>query len=358
MSKRILVETREGGRQLALLDDQSLLAYAEDDGGGAAAEQIYWGVADRLMKGMEACFVRLGPDAMGFLPFAECLEKPRSGDRLLVQVKKPPIGGKAPYLTADIALAGRFVILTPLTARCAVSKKITEEAERLRLLDAARRLAPPGMGLVMRTESADASDADMRNDLARLLDAWREILEKQKTAQAPCLLKGREDALSRLLRDEHGAIVQILADRPEALPPCAVPVTACASPFSLFNVRDKLHKSMQRRVWLPCGGYLVIDPTEALTVIDVNSGKYAGQRSGAESTFLKLNLEAAREIARLLRLRNIGGIVIIDFVDMLREESRAAVQAALEEALRDDPVKTCVHGFTALGLMEMTRKKT
>ena len=357
MSKQILVEVRNGQREIALLDGKRLLAFFRDAGETVEAEQIYFGMVDRIVKGMEACFVRLGKDQTGFLPFSECKEKPRSGDRLAVQVKKPPIGDKAPYLTADIALAGRYAILTPFTERFSVSQKITDEAERGRLKALAARLAPAGCGLVMRTESADAAEDETAADINALSAAWREIQDKQKTAQAPCLLKGREDALARLLRDEHGDISEILTNAPEALPPLPFPVRPCGNPFDLYGVRAKLEKSMQRKVWLDCGGYLVIDRTEALTVIDVNSGKFTGNKTGAEGTFVKLNVEAAQEAARVLRLRNIGGIVIIDFVDMQSEDSRAAVQKALEDALRDDPVKAVVHGFTTLGLMEMTRKK-
>ena len=357
MSKQILMEVRNGQREIALLDGKRLLAFFQDTGGGVEAEQIYFGVVDRIVKGMEACFVRLGKEQVGFLPFAECMEKPRSGNKLLVQVKKPPIGEKAPYLTADIALAGRYVILTPCSTRFAVSQKITAEGERARLKSIAARLAPAGCGLVMRTESADAGEEDMAADTASLLQGWNEIREKQKTAQAPCMLKGREDALSRLLRDEHGEISEILTNAPEVLPSLPLPVRPCENPFDLYGVRTKLEKSMQRKVWLDCGGYLIIDRTEALTVIDVNSGKFTGDKTGTENTFVKLNVEAAQETARILRLRNIGGIIIIDFVDMQSEDSRAAVQKALEDALRDDPVKAVVHGFTTLGLMEMTRKK-
>ena len=357
MSKRILVEIRDGQREMALLDEKRLLAFYQDAGGGVEAEQLYLGIVNRIVKGMEACFVRLGGESVGFLPFAECKEKPRSGDKLLVQVKKPPIGDKAPYLTADISLAGRYTLLTPLTARCAVSKKITEEAQRDQLLKTAQRLAPSGMGLVMRTESAQAAVADMAADVSELLSQWLDVVEKRKTVSAPCLLKGREDALLRLLRDEHGEICEILTNAPDKLPPVPLPVRACENPFELYAVRAKLEKSMQRKVWLDCGGYLIIDKTEALTVIDVNSGKFTGGKSGTEDTFLRLNLEAAKEIARLARLRNMGGIIIIDFVDMQSDESRAAVSETLEDALRDDPVKTVVHGFTSLGLMEMTRKK-
>ncbi|MBQ6255380.1 MAG: ribonuclease E/G, partial [Clostridia bacterium] len=180
MSKQILMEVRNGQREIALLDGKRLLAFFQDTGGGVEAEQIYFGVVDRIVKGMEACFVRLGKDQMGFLPFSECKEKPRSGDRLAVQVKKPPIGDKAPYLTADVALAGRYVILTPFTTRFGVSQKITDESERARLRQTAEKIAPEGMGLVMRTESADAAEEDMAADVNVLSAAWNEIQEKQK----------------------------------------------------------------------------------------------------------------------------------------------------------------------------------
>ena len=357
MSKTILIRHEAGKREIALMDGKRLLHFGHDEGGGIAAEQIYLGRVDRIVKGMEAAFVKLGGEMVGFLPFSECREKPRSGDRIIVQVKKPPVGEKAAYLTMDIALAGRFVLLTPLTRRFAVSKKIEDEETRSRLAALASRIAPEGMGMVMRTESAEAEENAIAEDAAILEAAWKDVLQRRAEITEPGLLKGREDALVRLLRDEHGQIESILTDRPEEISGVSVPVQSCPSPFDLYNVPAKLEKSLNRKVWLDCGGYLIIDPTEAMTVIDVNSGKFTGSKTGTENTFLKLNLEAAREIARLLRLRNIGGIIIIDFVDMQNEESRAAVREALEEALKDDPVKAVVHGFTSLGLMEMTRKK-
>ncbi len=357
MGKTILIRHTESGREIALMEDRRLLFFAQDTGGGIAAEQVYLGKVDRIVKGMEAAFVKLGGEVIGFLPFSECRDRPHSGDRLIVQVKKPPVGEKAAYLTADIALAGRYALLTPLTPRVAVSKKIEDEAERKALSELAARHAPEGMGLVMRTESAGAEEEAVAADVAALAAAWREILAKREGLTEPCLLKGREDALIRLLRDEHGEIEEILTDRPEEINSVNLPIRACPNPFDLYSVPSKLEKSMNRKVWLDCGGYLIIDKTEAMTVVDVNSGKFTGNKTGTENTFLKLNLEAAKEIARLLRLRNIGGIIIIDFVDMQTEDSRAAVREAMEEALRDDPVKAVVHGFTSLGLVEMTRKK-
>lgn len=357
MSKQLLIEFAGERADLALVRDGQLLFFAPAASGAEIqAEQVYRGVVDRIVRGMEAAFVRLGQGKMGFLPFSECKARPRSGDTVLVQVKRPPIGEKAAYLTQDISLAGRFALLTPLDARCGVSQKIEDAEARDRLLALARRLAPPGMGLIMRTESLNAPEEDMAAEAGALLSKWREITAC--AVPAPCLAAGREDALSRLLRDEKGEIAQALTNRPEATPPLPCPVRPCPQPFALYNVRSQWEKAQRRKHWLDCGGFLVLDRTEALTVFDVNSGKFTGGKAGVEATFLKLNIQAAQEIARLLRLRNIGGIILIDFVDMQSEESRRAVTEALESALRDDPVKTALHGFTSLGLMEMTRKKT
>ena len=359
MSKRILIEEDGGQREIALMEEKRLLFFSREMGAGIEAEQIYLGQADRFVKGLEAVFVKLSRDAVGFLPFSECLKKPVSGEKMLVQVKKAPVGEKAAYLTEDISLAGRFAVLTPLAPHFAVSKRVEEEEQRARLLSLARELAPEGMGLILRKESEGEGKETIRADVETLASRWRSILSRLPSASAPCLLEGRQDALSRLLRDEHGSIGQLLTNAPDTLPEgMPAEVVPCERPFELYNVRDRLKKSFQRKIWLDCGGYLILDRTEAMTVIDVNSGKFTGGKAGAEDAFLKLNLEAAREIARLLRLRNIGGIIIIDFVDMLSEESRAQVAEALRDALKDDPVKTVLHGFTALGLMEMTRKKT
>lgn len=357
MSKLLLIENGSGAREIALTEGKRLLYYVREAPGALEAEQVYLGVTDRIAKGMEACFVRLDGEQTGFLPFSECRDKPRSGERIIVQVKKPPVGGKAPYLTQDISLAGRYAILTPRADRHAVSRRVTDEEDRAKLLALAKRLGCP-CGLVLRYESLGASEQEISAEVAALSQKWERIREKADSLSSPGLLEGRMDALSRLLRDEHGQIEKALTDDPAALPPLPFPAEACPHPFDLLNIRAKMEKSMQRKVWLDCGGYLVIDRTEAMTVIDVNSGKFTGGREGAESAFLRLNKEAAEEIARLMRLRNLGGIVIVDFVDMQSDESRAQITKALEAALADDPVKTVIHGFTSLGLMELTRKKT
>lgn len=355
--KQLYVEQNNGKIACAVMEGASLLSYQEESS-AIQAEQIYLARADRAMKGMEAIFLRLTMEQNGFLPYSECRQKPLSGQQVLVQVKKPPIGEKLPYCTTDIAIAGHFAILTPFSGRISVSSRITdsEGAERLRQIG--REAAPEGMGLILRTESEKADARQIQEEVASLLSKWNRILEKARHSAAPCLIEEKEPLLSCLLRDEKGSFEKIITNLSPFPHPASCPVEYAESPFSLANVRHKLKKSLARKVYLPCGGHLVIDRTEALTVIDVNSGKFTGKKSGTESTFLSLNLEAAQEIARLLRLRNLGGIILIDFVDMEAEESRKAVIASLSAALQNDPVKTVIHGFTALGLMEMTRKKT
>lgn len=355
--KQLYVEQLNGKIACAVMDGSSLLSYQEESS-QIQSEQIYLAKADRVLKGMEAIFIRLTKDQNGFLPFSECKEKPLSGQTILVQVKKPPIGDKLPYCTTDISIAGHFVILTPFSNRITVSSRISdpETMERLRTLGKAS--APENMGLILRTESADAQPDKVKAEVQQLLDKWHSIQEKAKNVPAPCFLQEKEPLLSCILRDEKGGFDKIVTNLATFPFPVPCPVQYAENPFSLANVQRKLEKSLSRKVYLPCGGYLIIDPTEALTVIDVNSGKFTGKKSGTESSFLALNREAAKEIARLLRLRNIGGIILIDFVDMQTEEGRAAVLEAMQEACSADTAKTVLHGFTSLGLMEMTRKKT
>ncbi len=353
--KQLYIEKASDRLRFAVMEGSRLLSYQEESS-AIQAEQIYLCRADRMMKGMEAIFLQLTREQKGFLPFSECREKPRSGDTFLVQVKKPPIGEKLPYCTRDISIAGHYAILTPFSQRISVSSRIEDAQTKEQLINLGKQIAPEQMGLILRTESADAPKEDIQREIQLLTEKWQRILEKASASSAPCLVEERENTLSTILRDEKGGIEKIIT-HVQDLPTLPCPVQYAEQPFALQNVESKLQKSLSRKIYLPCGGYLIWDRTEAMTVIDVNSGKFTGKK-GAESTFLALNLEAAKEIARLMRLRNAGGIILVDFVDMASEENKNAVQQALSEALRDDPVKCVIHGFTSLGLLEMTRKKT
>lgn len=355
--KQLYVEQKEGLLACAVMEKGALLSYRTESC-AIEAEQIYLGKVDRIMKGMEAAFIRLTNDKMGFLPFSECREKPQSGQTLLVQVKKPPVGDKLSYCSCELSIAGHYAILTPFSDRIAVSSRIENTETKAALQQLGTRLSPESLGLILRTESEHAPEEDLSSEILSLHAKWQAVCEKAKAASAPCLIEEKEPLLSSILRDEKGGFEKIVTNLPSLPLSAPCPVVFAEHPFALENVERKKEKSLARKVYLPCGGYLVIDHTEAMWVIDVNSGKFQGKKAGAQSTFLSLNLEAAKEIARLLRLRNMGGIILVDFVDMEAEESKLAVLSAMKEALMDDPVKCVLHGFTSLGLLEMTRKKT
>ena len=359
--RQLLIESGAEKEEIALVEDRQLIDFRRFIKGAIEAEQIYLGVVERVVKGMSAAFVRLTKDENGFLPLSETRQAIKPGDAVIVQVKKPPVQSKAAYLTQDISLAAEEAILLPCSQSYSVSKKIENEETRARLTQLARRVAPDRMGLVIRHGGDSFPEERFSMSVCALKDRWDKILGKATISRPPCLIEPAPGPLLRFLRDcaPVDSIVSDIAPTPDLLSAITVPVQINTSPFSLFNIRDQLRKAMGRRVWLRSGGFLVIDPCEALTVIDVNTGKFTGSaKGGEENTFLALNREAAREIARLLRLRAVGGMVVIDFIDMRDESGRETLLSDMRELVLNDPVKCVIHGFTALGLMEMTRKKT
>ncbi len=359
---QLLIQKTGTLTEAALLNDRKLIDYRKEEASGISAEQLYLGVVERVVSGMNAAFVRLNDKENGFLPLNEAKQKLKGGDRVLVQVKKPPVQQKAAYLTQDISLAAETVILLPISAFYSVSKKIEAEAVRAALIKKAKALAPNGMGLVLRSAAAEISEEALTEAVQTLVTRWEAIQALLPTLRPPCLVPQTLTLAERFFRDCEAAGEQIdsVVVSEETLCPTRLQSIAHVSehPFDLYAVQEQLKKALSRRVWLKSGGFLVIDPCEALTVIDVNSGKFTGGKAGSEETFLKTNLEAAQEIARLMRLRSMGGIVLADFVDMASEEHREALLSAMQNALKHDPVKCVVHGFTFLGLMEMTRKKS
>jgi len=361
MTAQLLFEHRDGLWECALLKDGQLYDYRKEQQ-DISAEQIYLARTDRVVRGMEAVFVRLTEKENGFLPYSEIKGRtsvpPKSGEKLLVQIKKPPVQQKCAYVTCDITLAGKYVILLPYGNTCTLSRKIGDESDVLRLNTLGKTLRPKNMGIILRDEATEVSDLEIAEELRELCLRWQMIFEKVASTDAPAMIDAGLGPVEKMLRDTKCDVCEIVTNAPEAFPGLPVPVRTAPHPMTLYNIQGKLEKSLRRKVWLDCGGNLVIDPCEALTVFDVNSAKDLGTKKGASDTLTRLNIEAAKEIARLLRLRRIGGIVLIDFVDMQTDADRALVTDALEEALRDDPVKTVIHGFTALGLMEISRKKT
>lgn len=361
MTAQLLFEYRDNCWECALLKDGQLYAYRKEHS-GIAAEQIYLSKADRVIRGTEAVFVKLTDKENGYLPYSEIKGiisvPPRSGKKLLLQVKKPPVQQKCAYMTCDITLAGKYVILLPFGNRISVSSHIDSENDISRLKALAAKIRPTKMGLIMREEASFCQENDIRAELQELLERWQHIQKSAAAATAPALIDSGLTPVEKMLRDTKCTVCEIVTNVPDSFDGISVPVRSAPHPMMLYNIQGKLEKSLRRKIWLDCGGNLIVDVCEALTVFDVNSAKDLGSKKGVQNTIARLNVEAAKEIARLLRLRSIGGIVLIDFVDMQKEEDRNAVIAALEEALKDDPVKTVIHGFTALGLLEISRKKT
>jgi len=352
--KELLLRTKGDTPALALIKDRRLLEYWNlDEDLAFKAGAVYLGRAGRVMKSLQALFMTLAPGVEGFLPFDELAGAPRPepGQALLVQVKKPPQGGKAAYLTCDIALPGRYAMLLPRGSHAAASKRVPDKQAMKQL---ARRLCPEGMGLVLRASAAAAEKDAIAAEIARLKTDWQDLLDRAGRAAAPALLTPAPGILARLLRDERELPEQVITDDERAASGLALPTRVHPDPFGLYGVEQQLHQALRRVVRLPSGGQLVLDPCEAALLIDVNTAQ-DGKKAG--DLMLRTNLEAANEIARLLRLRRAGGIILIDFIGMDTEAQRAVVQSALEEALKEDRITSEVLGFTRLGLMEMTRKK-
>lgn len=350
----LLLRTRGEAPALALVRDRRLVEYQSlREDLAFAAGAFYLGRAGRVMKGLKALFVTLAPGVEGFLPFDELKgeAQPAPGDSLLVQIKKPAQGGKAAYLTQDIALPGRAAMLLPLGKNAHASKRVKDQ-QALRAL--ARRLCPEGMGLVLRACAEALPREQVRLEIEAHVTLWASLLEKARRASAPALLRPAPGALERLLRDERALPERVVADDERAAAALNLPVVVREDPFALYSVEQQLRQALGRRVYLPSGGFLVLDQCEAALLIDVNSGQDSRK---AGDLILRVNLEAAVEIARLLRLRRAGGIILIDFIDMAGEAQQAQVRSALEEALKTDRVVSEVLGFTRLGLLEMTRRK-
>ncbi|NLM86957.1 MAG: ribonuclease E/G [Clostridiales bacterium] len=353
--KELLLRTRGEEPALAITKDRRLTDYylLNEDGLAYEAGAIHLGRVRRVMKSLKAVFVVLDGGVEGFLPFDEMPggQPAQPGDSLLVQIKKPAQGGKAAFLTCDLALPGRTAMLLPLGQYAHASKRVKDK-KAMSLLS--RRLCPDNMGLVLRAKAQDAKEGDIQTEIDRLVSDWDEIAQQAKQTTAPALIREAPGILERLMRDEQEAFDRVLYDDEKAAKGLPIPGTYHDKPFSLYGIEQQLFEALKRRVYLPSGGLLVLDPCEAMLVIDVNSAK-DGKKAGNLS--LRTNVEAAKEIARLLRLRRVSGIILIDFIDMDTDAQRQTVVDALEEALKDDRVTSEVLGFTRLGILEMTRKK-
>ena len=384
LRSKILVTVGDETR-VAIMEGPDLVEYySESPEGGSLVGNIYLAVVRNVLPGMEAAFVDIGEGKNGVLYADDVYVDPRrfgkddrprveqvisEGDELVVQVRRDAMGTKGPRLRGHISLAGRFLVLQPGLSNVAISQKLSR-AERSRLRQVVTELAPPGFGVIVRTAARHASTKEIKLEVTKLARQWEEVTEAADRGKGPRLLHRDSDLLIRVIRehlssetsrveiDEAEAYRRVI-DYLRSSDPDLVPrVRRYGKPiplFERFHVEDQVRKALKRRVALPSGGHLVFDTTEALTVVDVNTGRFVG-RSNLEDTILQNNLEAAEEIGRQLRLRDIGGIIVVDFIDMIRETNQRKVLNRLREVLARDKTRTEAFDVSRLGLVEMTRK--
>ncbi len=383
--KQMIVRRMPHQTQIVVLEGPVLVEhYVARSDRTSLIGNVYLGKVRNVLPGMEAAFVDFGEGKNGVLYAADVqydtngngrgrprIEKAlRNGDTIMVQVVKDAMGHKGARLTNEISMAGRHLVLVPdAEDRGGISRRLPDD-ERRRLRTLVNEAKPKGYGVIVRTAALGATKEDVVRDIGRLQEMWGEIQEAAKTASAPELLYREPPLVIRVIRehftsefkrlivddqDTESEIKRYLeATDPDLLEKVEtyqdeLPV------FERYHIEDQLRKALDRNVWLPSGGHIVIEPTEALTVIDVNTGKFVG-RSNLEETVLQNNLESAEEIARQLRLRDIGGIIVIDFIDMESEKNRRSVLRKLQEELAKDKSRTQVSEVSSFGLVEMTRK--
>lgn len=354
----LLIEKNDSSVRAAVMHEHRLYAYRSSEGsGGICEEQIYWATVDRMAKGVNAAFVKLPRGEFGFLPYDKEKRALRSGERVLVQVKRPPNNAKKAFMTLDVSVGGKYLVLLPAGGGISVSRSVEDEEQRKALRQLGKKLKIASFGLIMRAESLTADEDVLIEERDLLLSRWQEITKKANALPAPSLVWDGDDIVSQLIKEEEKRLEYVLTNAPALLPaslPC--PVREADEPFLLHNVEHKLKRSQQRTFLMKSGANLVIDRCEAMTVIDVNSAMSGGGRD-ISHTAEKINMEAAMEIARLLRLLRIGGMIVIDFIDMASQEAKDRLIAYMKELLADDPMKPVVYGITQLGLMELTRRR-
>lgn len=385
--KRLMIHCAPDSTQMALLEEDKLVEYAaERSQKRGLIGSFFKGKVMNVVPGMQAAFIDIGHKKNAFLYIDDLLHphlekqpktKPpitdlvRPGQELVVQVVREAIGNKGARVTTHYSLPGRWLVYMPSAGYVAVSKKISREEERNRLKEIGEVLRRSEEGLILRTVAEHAGEEEVLEDLSQLRAQWEEILEKGEHAPAPSALHHDLSMVQRLLRDVYspetdelvmdcseqaGEASAFLAAMLQGKKPNIRVYKGNVPIFEHYGIRQRLDKDFQRKIWLPGGGYLVWDTTEALTVIDVNTGKFTGG-DNLEDTVFRTNLEAAREIARLVRLRDTGGIIIVDFIDMSSESHRSAVLDMLENSMTGDRTQHHILGWTKLGLLEMTRKR-
>jgi ribonuclease G len=404
----ILINANAGETRVAILEQGHFSElYIERETDRSVTGTVALGRVNRVLPGMQAAFVDIGLEKAAFLYVGDYLdesdalaeldaeEEPRprrrgrngrnggrpqpkidallsEGQEIVVQVAKDPIGTKGARITSHVSIAGRHLVLTPWSQRVGVSRRIDSDRERRRLRDAVSRIRPKDLGFIIRTAGEGTREADLEADVRYLTSVWDEIQVRKKEVRAPAALHSELSLPIRVIRDFAGPRTKRIVVDDDAVyqemesflsrfvadpKPTLTHYQGSLPIFDHFDIESQIDTSLGKKVWLKSGGYLIVDQSEALTAIDVNTGRYVGKQN-LEETVLKTNLEAVKEVVNQLRFRNIGGLIIIDLIDMESTENREKVYRALQDALRVDKAKTNILKISELGLVEMTRKRT
>jgi ribonuclease G len=399
----IVINAEKLERRVALLEEGILEEYeVEREGDNNIVGSIFKGRVKNIEPGLKAMFVDIGMDKNAFLHFWDAIPaaldgsveeihrdgRPKKrqkqitskdipsiypvGSEIVIQVSKGPIGNKGPRVTTNVSLPGRYLVLTPYSEQFGISRKIDDPKERQRLRRIMQKLSvPEGMGIIMRTVAQGQRARHFVRDLAMLMEEWQEVEEVRDNNPAPLCVFKEPDLIERTARDflteeidqvicddmETTEMMRGIAERISRRAKRRIHHLSTQGPiFDQIGVQKQIEEAFMRQVWLPCGGYIVIDETEALIAIDVNTGRNRGSKD-VEKMIAETNVEAACEVARQLRLRNIGGLVVVDFIDMRHRRDQQAVYRAMKDRLRSDKAKTQVLQISSVGLMEMTRQR-
>ncbi len=406
MKQDIYINSTPQESRIAIIEDGALAEFLiERKQERGVAGNIYKGKVARVLPGMQAAFVDIGMEKAAFLHVSDfstssesgssllgggedeiLIETPRPtshrrlpierqlthGQEILVQVAKDPLGTKGARITSHISLPGRYLVFMPGVSHIGISRRIDDEKERKRLKEIALSMATDQGGFILRTACEGRSKREIQRDLAFLTKLWRDNMKKVESATAPALIHQDLDLIARTIRDffatdthqvfvdqvkEYRRMIDFVGHFMPRLKSKVTLYTEAEPIMDRFGVEEKISHALESKVWLRSGGYIIIERTEALTAIDVNTGRFVGRRN-QEETILKTNLEATQEIVHQLRLRNIGGIIILDFIDMEKEANRKRIYEALKEAIKRDKARTNILKISELGLVEMTRQRT
>ncbi|MDK2585673.1 Rne/Rng family ribonuclease [Romboutsia sedimentorum] len=368
--KKIIIENLISSQKTAVLEDDKLVElFIEDNKKNKIVSNIYRGIVKKVLPGIDACFIDVGFDKLAYLQLKKDTNI-KCGQEILVQINKEEIGTKGAKLNLEISLAGRYLVYIPSNSRTTISNKITLEKERFRLKKIAKSINEENVGLIIRTEAIGCSKEELQEDIEELKNQYENIQKEYKLGMGPKLLYKSLDFCTKYVKDNTNEYVdKIITNDSIKYEELKIILKSIKKEyveklvleenkdvFDLYKVNNQIEKCLNKKVWLKSGGYLIIEKTEALTVIDVNTGKFTGSLK-LDETVYKTNLEAAVEICKQLKLRDIGGIIIIDFIDMHKNNYKEELLKTLEIQLQKDKRKSEVLGMTKLGLVEVVRRR-